>query len=447
VGKGYSVFPKVIEIAHKGVITSDPAATLYEAVDMMVSRNIRDVIFTAADGGYAILTFRNLLELKQRSVDFSLPLNEFTDRRLNCVNGDDNILDIFNTLMEKRDHYFGVLDDLGSLCGIISYTDIIASVDPNLIIERKSIGEIIEKRPLLMAVPDAITEDVLFCLHEDEDALLVLEDDRPVGILTPRDAIRILNEGFDLKGPISEVMISPVDTISRHASIGEVINYLRVKAYRRAVVVDDSGHILGVVTLKDLAGLTYSYWVLMMQAHTNELNEIVGILDEKARRFEHVALTDVLTGVGNRRRMSQALEAEISRSRRYKSDTFSFILIDVDHFKQINDEHGHMKGDEALVAMCQRIGGMLRDSDMQARWGGDEFAVLLTMTGADMAMQVAERIADEIRAEGGLGLRLSASIGVGEYRQGESLKGFVHRIDQALYQAKGEGRNCVRRAV
>lgn len=444
--QSYTVFPKVSEIAHMGVITIDGGASVSDALKMMLANDIRDVIFEL-DQGHGIFTFKDLLDFHRQQIDFSTALNQLPLQLLPYVDAEDNILDIFTSLMEESHQYFGVLGGKGKLIGIISHTDIIASVDPNLLIERKSIGDILFKRPLVTVSPDTLMESVLFHLKDEEDALLVVEEGLPVGILTTRDAIQMIEQGKSHHSAVSAYMSTPVETVTSDTSIRDVINHLRDRKFKRAVVVDDAGHLLGLVTQKDLAGFAYSHWVEMMRAHANELNEMVGMLEEKARRMEYAALSDPLTGVGNRRHLNQVLEGEIGRFYRYKTTAFSLMLIDIDYFKKINDEQGHLKGDEALIGMCRRIQPTLRDSDLLARWGGDEFAVLMPVTDIKAAAGVAERVMQLMAAAGEGEIALTGSIGIAEYRQGESLEELVRRADAAVYHAKQDGRNCFRVAA
>ena len=164
--------------------------------------------------------------------------------------------------------------------------------------------------------------------------------------------------------------------------------------------------------------------------------------------------TDVLTGWHNRRYLESRLKEELARSRR-ESRPLACLMIDVDHFKRINDEHGHLAGDEVLRAVAARIDAQVRASDVAARYGGEEFIVLAPGTGLDAGLALGERIRKAVEAApfelapGGTRLPVTVSIGVAEHPAagGDSLESAAERLvaaaDSGLYRAKSAGRNAV----
>ncbi len=165
---------------------------------------------------------------------------------------------------------------------------------------------------------------------------------------------------------------------------------------------------------------------------------------------EQLARTDTLTGLPNRRCFFERSEAELLRSRRFEHPLSLFIL-DIDHFKSINDRYGHAFGDQALQAVASVIRDCLRDTDILGRIGGEEFAAVLPQSDTDSALQIAERLRlciEELEfLTNGDRLTLSASIGLATLHDGESLDQLMARADELLYQAKNSGRNRVIAAV
>ena len=167
-------------------------------------------------------------------------------------------------------------------------------------------------------------------------------------------------------------------------------------------------------------------------------------LDRQARE-------DVLTGILNRRAFEESAEAEWSRATRHDLP-LSILVIDLDHFKTLNDTHGHEAGDAWLKAFAQLTGNLLRLEDLLCRYGGEEFVVLLPQTRLDAALQAAERIRRMIEghrlAHGTASVAVTVSIGVaargGEYK---TLKSMIAAADRALYRAKAAGRNRTMTAV
>lgn len=158
------------------------------------------------------------------------------------------------------------------------------------------------------------------------------------------------------------------------------------------------------------------------------------------------ALKDSLTGVNNRASMEQHLEHEVLAAVRHRTP-LSMLMIDVDHFKAVNDTHGHMAGDAVLAAVADAIVSCTRDSDVVFRFGGEEFAVILTNTRATGARLLAERIRTTIAAldvsAAGRQIPVTVSVGVAQLGAGESKVDLLEKADTMLYRAKYRGRNQV----
>ncbi len=173
------------------------------------------------------------------------------------------------------------------------------------------------------------------------------------------------------------------------------------------------------------------------------------IEENKRLREQLVQLssTDTLTGIANRAKGQSELLREAERSKRY-GVPLSLLMFDVDYFKEVNDTHGHALGDEVLQRICEKVTADLRPTDIFARWGGEEFVVVLPDTDADAACRLAERLRQETGAlRHSHGRPVTISIGVAEYRDSEDPDtGLLRRADDALYQAKHDGRDRVRLA-
>jgi two-component system cell cycle response regulator len=160
-----------------------------------------------------------------------------------------------------------------------------------------------------------------------------------------------------------------------------------------------------------------------------------------------MASTDALTGLSNRRAFVDWATREVARCARY-GDHFCLTLLDLDHFKQVNDRYGHAAGDAVLAAMSRLIGSLVRSCDVVARWGGEEFVVALPSTSLEGAMLVADRLRAALEAlpisePSGQILTVTASFGVAALEAGETLEQIVDRADRAMYAAKSAGRNRV----
>jgi diguanylate cyclase (GGDEF)-like protein len=160
---------------------------------------------------------------------------------------------------------------------------------------------------------------------------------------------------------------------------------------------------------------------------------------------EQATLTDALTGIGNKRAMNEDLSKAAALANRHTAP-WSLILCDLDHFKRINDTHGHLAGDRVLTRAAEQIERSLRTSDTVYRFGGEEFAILLPHTDQQAARDVADRIRlainnIQVKTENDT-VTVSASCGVAKHLKEEDFRRWLARADKALYRAKDHGRNC-----
>ncbi|PKN07434.1 MAG: GGDEF domain-containing protein [Deltaproteobacteria bacterium HGW-Deltaproteobacteria-8] len=180
-----------------------------------------------------------------------------------------------------------------------------------------------------------------------------------------------------------------------------------------------------------------------LAAANDKLEQVVRELDEKNQALEVTTRTDRLTGLANRRRLEEALQTEVLRARRY-GKPFSVILLDIDHFKKINDQFGHQAGDNVLIAIAGLLTRTARETDVAGRYGGEEFLLVCPETVVQVVAALAERLRVEFTTtDFPLVGQVTSSFGVAEFIQGDSVESLVERADQALYRAKGSGRNCV----
>lgn len=182
----------------------------------------------------------------------------------------------------------------------------------------------------------------------------------------------------------------------------------------------------------------------------------IALLWVLASRLEHIAAahtrgnllesqahTDTLTGIANRRRLDDELERSVARARR-SGEPLSAVLIDLDRFKQINDQHGHQIGDRVIIETVQRLGESIREGDLLGRWGGDEFLLLASDADEAAAAELAERcrrtIAEKVISDVG---HVTISLGVATLKRDEEPSRLLWRADRALCTAKAQGRNRV----
>ena len=161
--------------------------------------------------------------------------------------------------------------------------------------------------------------------------------------------------------------------------------------------------------------------------------------------LEKLSITDPLTAVYNRRKFNELLTSEVERSRRYQTG-LSIIMCDIDHFKKINDTFGHDVGDNALKVFSTKINDNIREVDMFARWGGEEFMILMPNVNAEGAFSLAEKLRKIIEeTDVKTADSFTASFGVTDLNANDTAESFIKRVDDAMYKAKNTGRNKVER--
>ena len=206
-----------------------------------------------------------------------------------------------------------------------------------------------------------------------------------------------------------------------------------------------SNRLVGILITLLVVSLILTYFVVLEEQIGTEiqLNEKQGELTRLSEQLRRQATTDPLTGLCNRLHFNLLFRSELDRANRY-GGSFSIVMFDVDHFKRINDAFGHAVGDNVLVRVSRTVGSRLRNTDVLARWGGEEFMIILPETDLSGAQQAAEDLRMLIADSGNSSEpAVTVSFGVSAFRRGDNENALLGRVDAALYRAKQNGRNRV----
>ncbi|MFC2073895.1 diguanylate cyclase [Campylobacterota bacterium] len=438
-------FPHLIDIATKNVVTIDENKSLNDAVVTMQQHNIRDIIITRKGSHhYGLITANDLIRFKIERVEFNAQIKELKVDQVSTIGSNATLLDAFKEIQDTC-HCLCVIDDNEELCGFINYTDIIGSLDPTVLIKEQKIKDMLWNNKIKHVSVDAQTCEALRMMSNIiYDSVIVYDKDKAVGIITTKDTIRLLSNGSDLSRPISDYMSSPIHTIDENTSIQETLSFIQKENFKRVIVSNKEGIVVGQISQQELLSKVYSRWAEGLKDHGKELEEINKMLEARASKFEEMAQIDVLTGLANRSSFEEKMVDELERIERYQSQAFSVIFFDIDHFKNINDTYGHLVGDHVLQSISTQCKSLLRINDMLARWGGEEFVAILPMVEIEGAKLVAEKlrkyIEEYIFEQVG---NITCSFGVSQYQEGDTPTALLHRADNAMYEAKKAGRNRV----
>jgi diguanylate cyclase (GGDEF)-like protein len=198
-----------------------------------------------------------------------------------------------------------------------------------------------------------------------------------------------------------------------------------------------------------LLGLITMYFLRRLEIEQQRLVAAQVQLQALNRQLQDLSDSDPLTGLYNRRALEARLGQELDRISRH-GGVISLLMVDIDHFKRVNDHWGHNSGDDVLVEFARMCKSATRNFDMVARWGGEEFAILLAQAGHSEALQFAQRLRREVAgrafsvADLQAEVHITISIGISTIRESLPAEQWIEQADRALYEAKGSGRNCVR---
>jgi diguanylate cyclase (GGDEF)-like protein len=341
---------------------------------------------------------------------------------------------LFHRSLEKQAH------QLAALCRMIRVVH--SSLNVRVVLDRG-----VEQAVAALAADGGNIQ-----LYEGEPARLSLKTHQGIPDALIERLLRTPAAPEPVSLPAPVMVDLTASTPSSLHGLGEELKLFRKAGFGGAALIplETQGGVAGILTL-------YTKRATAIRAQDMSFLTAVGDLIstalENARLHEEVtnqALTDTLTGLPNRRHFEHRLREEVRRAVRSRRP-LAVLLVDVDQFKTINDRRGHAAGDHILRRVAASLGTTLRETDLIARYGGDEFTALLPETSRATALQVAERLRCAVAEHAyrtdtpGGPLRVTISIGVATMPEDGAVPGAIlERADRALYRAKFDGRNCVR---
>ncbi len=437
-------FPSVSDIANTSVVYVDITSSMTNALDIMLEHDHRNIVVIDKDC-FRILTIVDILNIQKNNLNLNMRLSELDLSEIPTITKDKNVLDTLEYLNDSKE-YICVVNSDGTLYGLITHTDITSNIDPDSLMDNYKLTDYLKLGQRMKWIKKETITSTLFTEMTEKsfDNVMVIEDMKPIGILTTKDIIKLIKHKDNLEVPVSNYMSSPVDTIHKNVSIKEALDFVKQKHYKRVVVVDDEGYLLEIISQQELISLSYARWTMLMKEYQEELSEINNILENKNQEYKTMASTDPLTGLYNRYKFSELYQSSYI-SMQQSHNGLSIVLLDIDFFKRINDTYGHNIGDQVLIQVTHVLLRTLRNIDIVCRWGGEEFIILLPAASLANAFTIAEklRISIETMEIDTVG-SVTASFGVSKVLKGDEMRDVIDRADKALYLAKNNGRNCVK---
>lgn len=436
-------FPLVGDIASTNVISIDIDSSIADAIEHMITYEHRNVLVKDRDN-YYIFTVLDVLNIQSEKISLNTKLKSIQLTKIATIDRDQNILETLEYLNDSVE-YICVINRDKSLYGLLTHTDITSNIDPDTLMDNFRLDDFLKlgRRVKWVSKEDQTLELLDNMVSGSFDNVIVVEDKKPIGILTTKDVMELIKNRSDLSLCVSNYMSEPVDCISKTATIKEALNFIKKKNYKRVVVVNAEGELAGIIAQKELISLTYSRWAILMKEYQSELSEINHMLENKNKEYEVMASTDSLTGLYNRHKFSElylsSYTTMIQRDAR-----MSLIIVDIDFFKKVNDTYGHDVGDDVLIELSALVKRNLRDFDILGRYGGEEFLILSPNTTLDDSKHFANRIREEVQNHKfKIVGHITISLGVVELKADENIENVFRRVDSLLYQSKNNGRNTV----
>lgn len=278
-------------------------------------------------------------------------------------------------------------------------------------------------------------DDLMISITKEHDIHQCIKDS--ISLLKP--VRKALNQGIENE----EAFSLALGTLNTHR---EAVSFLPIKnfngtktlawfvSYAKSDLIKETEKITLLIRI-------ISFIVIILLGHL--IYKFIIKQRDKVLSFRKKAYIDGLTGIYNRNKFDERVKKELLRSERYKRN-LGMVIIDIDYFKRFNDTYGHLIGDEILITLAQKLNSKVRNTDTFARWGGEEFVILFPETDKKMTEIICEKLRLEIeKIQHPTAGTITASFGVTNYIQNDTLESMFTRCDEALYEAKENGRNTV----
>ncbi|MBN8443780.1 MAG: EAL domain-containing protein [Dechloromonas sp.] len=411
-------------------------AALSEATRHMREGGADAVVVAYADGGYGILTERDVTRLVAAGTA-DLAVGELASRPLITVQADTSLYRVRAQLTERRMRHIGVLDEKGGLIDLISFSDILTGME---LVYVHELQHALSERDRALNASQRNLYLAEKVIESSLEGILVTDADARIISVNPAFTRLTGYSAEEVIGRNPRVLGSGRQSRAFYTRMWESINadgHWQGEVWNRRKNGEIFPELLTINAIRDHQGRLTNYAALF-----SDISEV----KENQQRIRDLAYYDPLTGLPNRRLLDDRLQVELAHASRHQRKV-AVIFVDLDRFKRINDSLGHEVGDQLLVEVASRLRHCLRDDDTVARMGGDEFVVVMSdLDGPDGALHAASRMTAALRSPitvDGRELVVTCSIGISLYPDdGKDSSTLIKNADVAMYRAKAEGRNA-----
>ncbi len=477
--RGIDLDTKVKGMAGKQLVTTRGDRTVGYALNLMIENNIRRIVVTDGflDEFVGIVTQQDLLKyLEEDFYRASIKVKHIIEKLGHLINvdPDDSLRSALDHMVENEISAVAVVTD-GVAEGIISEKDILRLACKNVSLESRVLEYM--STPVINVHFETALVDIVTIMNDRNIRRVIIHDDEGISrnVITTRDVLKSLESDYneflerklrnakEILNLLPEMMIEVVDTGTEQLVVWAnekvlgkygndildqpVTEFLpREQWHMIYSTIKDLGKVENIKLKKDNVILELSGFFLKTDGNfeNGRMQLIIRDITDDVR----LSTTDSLTGSYNRRFINEYLMKEIERNKRL-GKTFSFVMCDIDNFKEINDKYGHIAGDIVLQSFSQIITSAARQLDVIGRYGGDEFVLILPDTDNSSASQVIDRLRKKVESipvtlPGGVKKTLTASFGVATFPEnGISSDDLLIKADERLYKAKSLGKNKV----
>ena len=369
---------KISSILHNSIKPLSLNDTVETALHIMHKHAISSVIVVdEMNHPIGIFTERDSLKIIAEDVQSSSLLADVMTRDVFSISENHYIHDAYILMEEKEYRHLVVVDDNNVFKGVVTEGDFLRQMGFEDVVQAKYINEAMSEFILTVSSDTSVIETAKLMSKKRCDYAIVIQEQKPTAIITERNiTFYCRNNVVNEQTKISNICNDKIYSIDKNQSLSEASDLMKQHSIHQLVVLNDEKELVGLITRHDILKAIHGAYFEFLLKTIEEKTKKEEKLKEQAIALEKLANFDTLTGLPNRLLFTKLLKKSIANTLRNKNNV-ALIILDIDRFKDINDNYGPTIGDELLKSLAQRLIGQIREGDSIARLGGNEFAIIL----------------------------------------------------------------------